>query len=57
VEARLLLQSALAAPAAEAADGLLGLAQRLFGPEHGIDLALPPREIARPPPDFGADAE
>jgi len=54
-EARLLLQSALATPeTADLAGGLLGLAQRLFGPENGIDLDLPPRELAREPPDFGA---
>jgi antitoxin FitA len=25
----------------------------LFGPEHGVELELPPREPGRQPPDFG----
>jgi antitoxin FitA len=57
-EARVLLRSGLARPdpAAEPTS-LLALAGRLFGPAHGVDLALPPRDPARdrPPPDFAAD--
>jgi plasmid stability protein len=31
---------------------LADVAHRLFGPEHGINLALPPRSPMRPPPEF-----
>ncbi|MBL8551140.1 MAG: hypothetical protein JNJ73_14225 [Hyphomonadaceae bacterium] len=31
---------------------LLRLARELFGPEHGVDLDLPPREPAKPAIDF-----
>jgi antitoxin FitA len=28
------------------------IARELFGPEHGFELDIPPRERFRPPPDF-----
>ena len=31
---------------------LLSLAHENFGPDHGIDIAIPPRGAERPPPDF-----
>ena len=31
---------------------LLRLARENFGPDHGIDIAVPPRGTDRPPPDF-----
>ena len=31
---------------------LLRLARENFGPDHGIDIAIPPRGTDRPPPDF-----
>lgn len=33
---------------------LMEIARRLFGPDHGIELELPPRsaELVRPPVDF-----
>jgi len=54
-EARRLLQSGLARPdPAPGRDTLADLAARLFGPAHGVELDLPPRDPARdrPPPDF-----
>jgi plasmid stability protein len=40
-------------------ESLVAMAQRLFGPENGIDLELPPRDWRedRPPPDFGPESE
>lgn len=31
---------------------LLRMMEQKFGPAHGVDLELPPRERDRPPPDF-----
>ena len=33
---------------------MVDLARRLFGPEHGVDLDIPPRasDLEREPPDF-----
>ena len=31
---------------------LLRIMERNFGPDHGVDLELPPRDPDRPPPDF-----
>lgn len=55
-EARETLRSALAHDeTASSAESLLAIATRIFGPEHGITLELPPRasERSRPAPDFG----
>lgn len=43
-EVRQILQRAVAAP-----ERLGELALRLFGPAHGVDLELPPRETYDPP--------
>jgi plasmid stability protein len=53
-EARSLLRTGLARQERETqAEDLVALATRLFGPENGVDLALPPRDAQdRPPPDF-----
>jgi len=54
-EARELLRTAVARQEKEApGETLVELARRLFGPEHGADLDIPPRGSApsRPPPDF-----
>lgn len=54
-EARTLLRTGLARGEPETqAEDLVSLATRLFGPEHGVELNLPPRDAAqdRPPPDF-----
>ena len=54
-EARTLLRTGLARGEPEARpENLVTLATRLFGPEHGVDLALPLRDPAldRSPPDF-----
>lgn len=32
---------------------LVSFAHSLFAPLGGVDLELPPRELARDPPDFG----
>lgn len=56
-EARTLLRTGLArAEPEEKPEDLVLLASRLFGPEHGVDLELPPRDrgLDRPPPDFSA---
>jgi antitoxin FitA len=58
-EARMLLRTGLARSAPEETpEDLVSLAERLFGPRHGADLALPPRDRTqdRPPPDFPTDA-
>ena len=31
---------------------LLKMASENFGPDHGIDIAIPPRGADRPPPEF-----
>ena len=54
-EARTLLRTGLARSEPEARpENLVTLATRLFGPEHGVELELPPRDRSqdRPPPDF-----
>jgi plasmid stability protein len=53
-EARELLRSAIARQEAGPGETLIELARRLFGPEHGIDLDIPPRGAAptRLPPDY-----
>jgi plasmid stability protein len=53
-EARELLRAAVARQEAPPRESLAVLAQRLFGPDHGTDLDLPPRGAAPacPPPDF-----
>lgn len=53
-EARETLRSALARDADGLEEPLLQLANRLFGPERGVDLDLPPRadDGQRPAPDF-----
>lgn len=53
-EARELLRAAVARQEVEPGENLIELARRLFGPEHGVDLDIPPRGDApnRPPPDF-----
>lgn len=50
-EARTILQSALDAPP-RSKETLTGIMRDLFGPEHGLELELPPRENARPMPTF-----
>lgn len=50
-EARTILQSALEAPH-RPKETLTGIMHDLFGPEHGLELELPPREKARPMPTF-----
>jgi plasmid stability protein len=51
-EARAILEAALAAPEEEATD-LAVFARGLFAPLGGVELELPPRELAREPPGFG----
>jgi antitoxin FitA len=53
-EARELLRLGIARQEAGAGETLVELAQKLFGPEHGIDLDIPPRGAALGslPPDF-----
>jgi plasmid stability protein len=53
-EARELLRSAIARHETPAREGLVALARRLFGPEYGADLDIPPRGGAPGslPPDF-----
>lgn len=46
VEARSILERAMLART------LADLAYELFGPEHGVELDLPPRGPIRSPPDF-----
>ncbi len=54
-EARALLRAAVARRESPR-ESLVALARRLFGPEHGADLALPPRGAApaSAPPDFSS---
>lgn len=51
-EVRALLRTAVAGQPEE--EHIVDLALRLFGPKHGFDLDIPPRdaEPERPPPDF-----
>ncbi len=53
-EARELLRAGVVRQEAEPRETLVQLARRLFGPEHGFDLEIPPRGAApeRLPPDF-----
>lgn len=53
-EARELLRTAVARQEAPPRESLTAVARRLFGPEHGVDLDIPPRGAAlvRSPPDF-----
>ncbi len=53
-EARELLRAGVARPEPESGETLIELARRLFGPEHGVNLDIPPRGAApgSPPPDF-----
>lgn len=56
-EARTLLRTGLARGEPEAKpENLVRPATRLFGPQHGMDLELPPRDRARDrrSPDFSA---
>lgn len=41
-----------AANTPEPGENLASIARELFGPEHGIELELPPREPTREPPSF-----
>jgi plasmid stability protein len=54
-EARAILRSALDRPGRP--ETLTGIMRELFGPEHGVELELPPRQPEREPPDFKADLE
>ena len=57
-EVRELLRTAVARQETPPRENLGALARRLFGPEHGADLDLPPRgnTMGRSPPDFsGSD--
>ena len=55
-EARELLRTSLARQESkpDTQENLADIARRLFGPQHGVDLDIPPRRAAedRPPPDF-----
>jgi plasmid stability protein len=53
-EARELLRAAVARQETAPREGLVAIARRLFGREHGADLDIPPRDSAptRPLPDF-----
>jgi plasmid stability protein len=53
-EVRELLRTAIARDETPAREGLVALARRLFGPEYGADLDIPPRGGApgSVPPDF-----
>jgi plasmid stability protein len=55
-EARELLRAGVARQEAPPRENLVTLARRLFGPEHGADLDIPPRGAAPEsiPPDFSA---
>jgi plasmid stability protein len=50
-EARHILRDAIVEQEPE--KHLVDVFAELFGPKHGIDLQLPPREPGREPPDFG----
>lgn len=49
-EAREILQSALDRP--RHSESFTSIMRELFGPEHGVELELPPREVGRVPPAF-----
>lgn len=53
-EVREMLRAAVARPDVPARENLAVLAQRLFGPEHGAELDIPPRGASpqNVPPDF-----
>lgn len=53
-EARELLRTAVAQQATAPLEHPVDVARRLFGPEHGVDLEIPPRGTApgRAPPNF-----
>lgn len=53
-DARELLRTAVARQATAPQEHPVDIARRLFGPEHGVELEIPPRGAApgRPPPDF-----
>jgi plasmid stability protein len=53
-EARELLRAAVARQAAPPRENLVSLSRRLFGPEYGVDLDIPPHGSApaSSPPDF-----
>jgi plasmid stability protein len=55
-EARELLRAGVARQEAPPRENLAVLAQRLFGPDHGVDIDLPPRGAAPAslPPDFSS---
>lgn len=50
-EARVILQSVLDTPP-QPRESLTSIMRELFGPEHGVDLELPPRVAERPVPTF-----
>lgn len=54
-EARELLRTALARQGTEPRENVVDIARRLFGPEHGVELDIPPRGRAPEtrPPEFG----
>jgi plasmid stability protein len=49
-EARNILRESLAGGRPKS---FMEIARELFGPEHGIDLPIPPRDSIAEPPDFG----
>lgn len=49
-EARAILQAVLYRP--EGRETLAGIMRELFGPQHGVELQLPPREPGWKPPSF-----
>ena len=52
-EVRAILQAALSGDAETCPDrNLTDIAARLFGPDGGVELELPPREPGRAPPAF-----
>jgi plasmid stability protein len=53
-EVRQIIREALLPGEAAAPVHLADLAVSIFGPEHGVELALPARTEARPLPDFDA---
>jgi antitoxin FitA len=56
-EVRELLRGAVTSQPQE--EHIVDLAQRLFGPKHGVELDIPPRgsEPERPPPDFSQHSD
>lgn len=53
-EVRQILRGALLPEDGTAPTHLADLAVSIFGPEHGVELAIPARTEARPLPDFSA---